>query len=789
MRLSRIPLLLALLLLPLALLSTIWLYYLYPLLHGCAFANPSAPFRLLALGDPQLEGDSSLPNPNAPIFPSFEYVVQDVQYASTLRGKYDILKDAGRGAVRDGTKWIKGKRKAVDLWGNDRYLKHIVKMTRWWSGPTHVAVLGDLLGSQWITDGEFEKRARRYWEVVMRGMRNVPDGVFGKGESLEDENGEREDEVVEILEEDDGENGGGSRKEVAENKNVGEGESNTVAHEAVDVSEEASLDKAEGESEEPLPEESEAPVVQEYEEPIVEDSEDKVKKDDTDKPEDSRDAQQANEESGENTREDNANENEGVETETDKSGQDTYQANEEAEPEELIMEDSEDGINENDTDEIGEEDANKGEGDQEAQEANEDHTPEEPKPLRTPSWGGTTEVLGADKDWADRVINIAGNHDVGYAGDLDVSRVARFEKAFGSVNWDIWFTLPTNPNATGSSDAPPALRIVVLNSMNIDAPAWNHELQTETYSFMNHIITSSRPVEDKTHATVLLTHIPLEKQPGICVDSPLFHYFDEGQGIREQNMLSDHSSKTVLQGVFGMSDNQFAAGKGLGRQGIVLNGHDHEGCDVMHFIRQNGVYDNCSVDTVKRKDAYWPPPPLPPTPTSPPLIPVIMETSAANPLTADKQTSPAPPPTEEPPPEPQPTGWRAHRFPTRPYSITHDPISNTSSCTRIDASPHIREITLRSMMGDYSGHAGFLSAYFDRDKGERGEWIFEFTSCGVGVQHWWWAVHIIDFSLIVMALLSGVCWGAEKVQDMKSKGKDRNGAVDTKTTNGHVQKM
>jgi hypothetical protein len=78
------------------------------------------------------------------------------------------------------------------------------------------------------------------------------------------------------------------------------------------------------------------------------------------------------------------------------------------------------------------------------------------------------------------------------------------------------------------------------------------------------------------------------------------------------------------------------------------------------------------------------------------------------------------------------------------------------------------------MMGDYSGHAGFLSAYFDSDKGERGEWVFEFANCGVGVQHWWWAVHIIDFSWVVMLVLYGVFWGVEKLNGMTKKHKARS---------------
>jgi hypothetical protein len=76
MRPTTIPLLLFALLTPLALLSTTWLYLLYPYLHSCAFPDPTAPFRLLALGDPQLEGDSSLPDPHARVFKSLEFFVQ-----------------------------------------------------------------------------------------------------------------------------------------------------------------------------------------------------------------------------------------------------------------------------------------------------------------------------------------------------------------------------------------------------------------------------------------------------------------------------------------------------------------------------------------------------------------------------------------------------------------------------------------------------------------------------------------------------------------------------------------
>ncbi|KAF2124573.1 hypothetical protein P153DRAFT_426562 [Dothidotthia symphoricarpi CBS 119687] len=468
MQLSRLLFLVSLLLAPLALLGTTWLYT-YPLLHGCAFplppantSNAPAPFRLLALGDPQLEGDSSLPDPNALVFPSLAHFAQHYDLWDLSPR---LAKNTVKGIAGDVGVWLEGKRKAVDLWGNDLYLAHIVSVLRWWTRPSHVAVLGDLLGSQWISDGEFEGRGRRYWGVVMRGLQKVPDWFYG--------------------------------------------------------------------------------------------------------------------------------------------------------------------------------------------------------------------VLGADESWSKRVINIAGNHDIGYAGDLDESRIARFEQAFGSVNWDIWFTLPAS--TTNTTSPPPALRLIILNSMNLDTPALAPALQTETYDFLNHLISTSRPVADKSVSTILLTHIPLHKEAGICVDAPFFDFFngDEGGGVKEQNMLSDHASKMLLEGIFGLGER---ADGGSGRRGVIVGGHDHEGCGVLHYLGTKE--EEKSLD----------------------------ETVAGDALTS------------------------ARRY--------------ASSLPLPDA-PHLREITLRSMMGDFGGYAGFLSAWFDA---ELGEWQMGFETCGVGVQHWWWGVHVVD----LIAVLVGV---------------------------------
>jgi hypothetical protein len=224
-------------------------------------------------------------------------------------------------------------------------------------------------------------------------------------------------------------------------------------------------------------------------------------------------------------------------------------------------------------------------------------------------------------------------------------------------------------------------------------------------------------------------------------------------------MLSDHASKIVLEGLFGMSANKDAQGKGQGRRGIIINGHDHAGCDVIHYIRQPGVDDVCQAVHVKREDAYWPTSTADNTlnATSMDIDGVDINVVAANDtvietnMTASETSSEsASEPTPEPAPEASaPPKWRARRFPPRPYDIMPD-----NECISINDAPHIREITLRSMMGEYSGYAGFLSAWFDESKGEKGEWVFEFSSCGVGVQHWWWGVHIID-SILLLCLLVG----------------------------------
>jgi hypothetical protein len=438
------------LLIPIAIPLTIYLY-LYPIFHGCGFPSPTpgfdtlkkhlghehgATFRLLALGDPQLEGDTSLPDSGEIIFPALKKLREIITNPESL------FERAIEGApflsdflTVDIPRTFQIYRKQLDLVGNDYYLAHIYRTIHWWTKPTHVTVLGDLLGSQWVSDKEFERRGSRFWKRVFRG-----------GQKIEED----------------------------------------------------------------------------------------------------------------------------------------------------IMRDT------------------------------------------------STESLNQET-WSRSIINIVGNHDVGYAGDMTAARIARFEKTFGLVNWEKRFRLENEG---------PELRIIVLNTLNMDGPAIDANLQTSTYSFINSAILESKPVEDRSIGTILLTHVPLHKHAGICIDGPRTIY--GVGGIKEQNHLSPAAGLGILEGVFGMSADPDAPAGGVGRSGIILNGHDHEGCDTYHFLDQEN--------------------------------------------------------------------WAVQRW--------RDANSST---------PGVREVTVRSMMGEFGGNAGLLSAWFDGQ-----DWRFEYSTCQLGVQHYWWAIHILD---------------------------------------------
>ena len=190
------------------------------------------------------------------------------------------------------------------------------------------------------------------------------------------------------------------------------------------------------------------------------------------------------------------------------------------------------------------------------------------------------------------------------------------------------------------------------------------------------------------------------------------------------------------------------------------------------------------MDAISQADAYWPASMS--NATEPALATdTFSDVASLNETSADSQTESQPESEPEPEPEPEPADtppqWQARRFPNLPHDI-----SPSGECTTIGASPHLREITLRSMMGEFSGYAGFLSAWFDPAQGEKGEWVMELNTCGVGVQHWWWAVHIVDL-ILVLATLGAV---VSKVAETVAAGQRRDGTkVNTESKNEKLRNV
>jgi UDP-2,3-diacylglucosamine pyrophosphatase LpxH len=141
------------------------------------------------------------------------------------------------------------------------------------------------------------------------------------------------------------------------------------------------------------------------------------------------------------------------------------------------------------------------------------------------------------------IINVTGNHDLGYGSDLTEDNLRRFERYFGSVNSVF--------EIEGHS-------FVNLNGLNLD-PATNEVLRRETWSHIESFDNHPYPI-------VLLTHIPLAKSNSSCVDQYSTQFDSEGKVI-SQNYLSDHSSDYILDRI---------------RPRFVFTGHDHEGCRHEH---------------------------------------------------------------------------------------------------------------------------------------------------------------------------------------------------------------
>ena len=234
-------------------------------------------------------------------------------------------------------------------------------------------------------------------------------------------------------------------------------------------------------------------------------------------------------------------------------------------------------------------------------------------------------------EWKNKLIMLPGNHDVGYAGDINRPRLERYEAAFGPFN----YRLSWHPETKGYYPERPELRIAVLNSLTLDTPIWDQTLADDSYAFVDTLLKNKSM--SPAQATLLLTHLPFHKPANVCVDAPEFTYFlpRNGGGIKSQNFMSEVVSNLLKGWLFGFPGGNEEGSEAKSR-GVVMTGHDHEGCQSVHF------WDG----------------------------------------------------------EAEVKGWNAT---TR----------KTWKEQGNEALESIHEITVRSMMGEYGGNAGLLSAEFD----------------------------------------------------------------------------
>ncbi|CAG8620722.1 3857_t:CDS:2 [Ambispora leptoticha] len=180
-----------------------------------------------------------------------------------------------------------------------------------------------------------------------------------------------------------------------------------------------------------------------------------------------------------------------------------------------------------------------------------------------------------NNEYTHKLINLTGNHDIGYNRDMTRYRVNRWEREFGSTNFveKIPLKKEINNNNTkeededGVDNESGTHHLIVVNAQNIDGPARDEDLRSETWNFLDSVVAER---EKDYHAPfILLSHIPLHKQSGLCVDWPMITY-DSFNFINEQNHLTPNASKFILTRL---------------KPRFIFAGHDHEGCDVTHVVR------------------------------------------------------------------------------------------------------------------------------------------------------------------------------------------------------------
>ncbi|KAK3831016.1 MAG: hypothetical protein J3R72DRAFT_455334 [Linnemannia gamsii] len=301
------------------------------------------------------------------------------------------------------------------------------------------------------------------------------------------------------------------------------------------------------------------------------------------------------------------------------------------------------------------------------------------------------------------MINITGNHDIGYGYDISQYRVERWEQVFGKSNFISSMDIPAANSAVvdnsessendtesrsttqGRGASNRKLHLVVLNTMLLDGPSSDESLRGQTWEFLQE--ASALKEANSQDKILLLTHIPFHKEQGICVDPPDIRVHSDNT-IIEQTMLTPNTTQWILNNL---------------RPDFVLNGHDHYGCDVTHVL----AHGQESWTAFATTDL----------------------TSASSTISSQPQEEQVVQPKEE-------EDLQQQKQPTR----------------------KVREVTQRSMMAEFNGYSGLfeIKTPTTTSSENNDDLEFHYTACGFFNDLQVWTVIVTDIIVVLLWCLLGL---------------------------------
>lgn len=159
-------------------------------------------------------------------------------------------------------------------------------------------------------------------------------------------------------------------------------------------------------------------------------------------------------------------------------------------------------------------------------------------------------------------VNLAGNHDIGYGIDVNLRGYSRFVKEFGPLNVDYEIDIAPSHDSAAAQAGTGRLWVAIVDSTCLDGTA-DKQFHTTAWRHLEYLASKRRTSPHQL--LLLLTHIPLWKPEGSCVDRPMT--IMRGNAVAKQNFLSANTTSFILEHI---------------RPTVIFSGHDHEGCEYVH---------------------------------------------------------------------------------------------------------------------------------------------------------------------------------------------------------------